>query len=69
MQTLHVPRRYIRERALTAQLSVHRSTLRRWVEQGLLPAPIHIGPRIVAWDADEIEQWQAERAAASRKPG
>lgn len=29
MQTLSVPRRYIRERALTAQLSVHRSTLRR----------------------------------------
>ncbi len=69
MQTIYVPRRYIRERALTAQLSVHRSTLRRWVEQGRLPAPIQIGPRTVAWDAEEIEQWQAERAAASRKPG
>lgn len=66
MQTLHLPRRYLRERTLTTQLSVHRSTLRRWVEHGLIPAPIKIGPRTVAWDAEEIEQWQTERAAASR---
>ncbi|NCA72469.1 MAG: AlpA family phage regulatory protein [Sphingobacteriia bacterium] len=31
-----------------------------------MPAPIRLGPRIVAWDVAEIEQWQAARAAASR---
>lgn len=66
MPTSTTPRRYLRERALASQLSVHRSTLRRWVAHGLMPAPIRLGLRTVVWDAEEIEQWQAARAAAPR---
>ena len=39
---------------------------RRWVARGLMPAPIRLGLRTVVWDAEEIEQWQAARAAAPR---
>lgn len=70
MATLATPRRYLRERALANHLSVHRSTLRRWVARGLMPAPIRLGLRTVVWDVEEIEQWQAARAAAARdQPG
>ncbi|NEV60317.1 helix-turn-helix transcriptional regulator [Thiorhodococcus minor] len=66
MHTPATPRRYLRERALAEHLSVHRSTLRRWVARGLMPAPIRLGLRTVVWDAEEIEHWQAARAAAPR---
>lgn len=66
MQNAAPPRRYLRERTLATQLAVHRSTLRRWVARGLMPAPIRLGLRTVVWDAEEIEQWQAARAAAPR---
>ncbi|MEY6433007.1 AlpA family phage regulatory protein [Thioalkalicoccus limnaeus] len=70
MATLATPRRYLRERALANHLSVHRSTLRRWVARGLMPAPIRLGLCTVVWDVEEIEQWQAARAAAARdQPG
>ncbi|WP_252990176.1 helix-turn-helix transcriptional regulator [Salmonella enterica] len=33
-----------------------RATVYRQIKAGLLPAPVHIGTRRVAWRLDEIEQ-------------
>jgi prophage regulatory protein len=56
--------RYIRPRDLAALLAVHRSTLWRWVHAGHLPRPVHLGPKIVAWDANAIDVWLAARRSA-----
>lgn len=30
------------------------------------PAPVRLGPQTIAWVSDEVDQWIAERIAASR---
>ena len=34
-----------------------RSTIRRWVADGLFPAPKQIAPQIVGWLKTDIEDW------------
>ena len=34
-----------------------RSTISRWVADGLFPAPKQIAPQIVAWLKTDIEDW------------
>ncbi|MBY0241612.1 MAG: AlpA family phage regulatory protein [Burkholderiaceae bacterium] len=46
-----------------------RATIWRKVKAGILPAPIPIGPKSVAWDATEIAQWQQRCIDASRGVG
>lgn len=42
---------------LARRLGVARSTVWRWVRDGLLPKPIHIGPQVRGWRAREIDEW------------
>ena len=44
----------IRPRVLAGQLGIGRSTLWRWVQQGILPRPIRIGG-IAGWRPEDIE--------------
>jgi prophage regulatory protein len=44
----------IRPRVLASQLGIGRSTLWRWVQQGILPRPIRIGG-IAGWRPEDIE--------------
>ena len=39
-------------------------TLWRWVRAGRFPAPVKIGPRAVAWKAEEVHAWLESRKAA-----
>ncbi len=34
-----------------------RSTIYRWIDQGIFPPPIKIGPNSVAWTYDSIIEW------------
>jgi prophage regulatory protein len=36
------------------------------IKEKSFPAPIHLGPRVVAWVKSEIRQWAIERVQASR---
>lgn len=38
-----------------------RSTIYRLVATGAFPAPVHLGPRAVAWRWSDLEQWSAAR--------
>jgi prophage regulatory protein len=40
-----------------------RSTIYRLVASGAFPAPVHLGPRAVAWRWSEIDQWSQTRQA------
>jgi predicted DNA-binding transcriptional regulator AlpA len=44
-------------------------TIRRWIAQGLFPAPLRIGRRKVFWPVDVIRAHEAQAmTAANRKP-
>jgi prophage regulatory protein len=50
-----------------ARCAVNRRTLYYWIERGMFPRPISLGPRTVGWRDCDIEAWIAERAQASRQ--
>jgi prophage regulatory protein len=49
-----------------ARCAVNRRTLYYWIERGLFPRPISLGPRTVGWLDRDIEAWINEKAQASR---
>lgn len=51
---------------LTAEIGISRAHLYQLVKRGEFPQPIKIGDRAIAWPAQAIEAWIAERAAASQ---
>ena len=53
--------RFLREREVCEMVAVHRSTLGRWVEAGLFPAPIRIGPVAVRWRLSIVQEWMASK--------
>jgi prophage regulatory protein len=40
-----------------------RSTIYRLVASGAFPAPVHLGPRAVAWRWSDLDQWSQSRRA------
>ncbi len=40
-----------------------RSTICRLVANGTFPAPVHLGPRAVAWRWSDIDRWSQTRGA------
>jgi prophage regulatory protein len=44
-----------------------RSQIYALVKERLFPEPIHLGPRAVAWDSDEVDAWVHARIEQSRK--
>lgn len=52
---------------LTAEIGISRAHLYQLVKRGEFPQPIKIGNRAIAWPAQAIEAWIAERAAAAQE--
>ena len=50
-----------------SRCGVNRRTLYYWMELGMFPQPIHLGPRTVGWLDSDIEAWIHEKAQASRQ--
>ena len=44
-----------------------RSSIYAAIKDGQFPAPVHIGPRAVAWTSTSIEKWQASCINAAKK--
>jgi predicted DNA-binding transcriptional regulator AlpA len=56
-----VHRSYLTAQALAELLDCDVRTLRRWVHEGLVPAPIQIGVSAKRWDPDVVEAWLQTR--------
>jgi prophage regulatory protein len=54
---------FLRDRQVTEVTGVPRSTLYEMIDRGEFPRPIRLSPRIVAWSAREIADWQRKRVA------
>jgi len=46
------------------RLPVSPATIWRWVSEKKFPEPFKLGANITVWDADQVEQFLAQRAAA-----
>ncbi len=65
--------RYFTLEALAERLSVHRLSVRKWIQEGLIEAPPTLPVSGVAAyparSADKIERWFLERMANGRSRG
>lgn len=53
----HEPLRLIRIKRMMELLSVSRTTLYRWVNQGLFPKPHKVNGRTQGWTTGQYEEW------------
>ncbi|RWC25955.1 MAG: AlpA family transcriptional regulator [Mesorhizobium sp.] len=56
---------FIRRPEVERLTGLSTSSLYERMQAGQFPKPIRIGPKAVAWDAEEISEWQ-ERCLAQR---
>ena len=63
------PIRLLRMSQVQTRTGLSRSTIRRWVAQGLFPQPIKLGENVVGWIEAEIDAWIRERIADTRGGG
>jgi prophage regulatory protein len=53
-------KRYLRRPAVQARYGdVATATLYQWMDRGLFPRPVRIGPRMVAWLEDDLDAHDA----------
>ena len=53
----------LRKAVAADRVGYHPEHLMRLVRQGKFPAPVHLGPRTVAFVEDEVNAWLRERIA------
>jgi len=63
---MNAPKQFLRLPAVKARVGMSRTAIYRDMRAGLFPKQFAIGPNAVAWDSDEIEQWQKAKLAAAR---
>ena len=57
--------RYISAGQLAERYGVDKSTVWRWAQRKILPAPVKLSEQCTRWKLDEIDQRDAEREAAA----
>ena len=55
--------RFLRKAVAADRVGYHPEHLMRLVRQGKFPAPVHLGPRTVAFVEDEVNAWLRARIA------
>ena len=58
------PLRLLRFPEVLERTRLSKATIYRRLQAGKFPRPIRLGDRVVAWHADKIEQWVADRPDA-----
>jgi len=52
---------YLRRPDVLQIIAVSKSTLHKWVAEGVFPKPIKIGARATAWRKSDLVKWQREK--------
>lgn len=60
--------KFIRLNDVKAATGLARSTIYKYVKQGIFPAPVSLGGRAVAWVEGEVDAWIAARIRERDKP-
>jgi len=53
--------KFMRWPELSALLGVSRNTLTIWEEKEIFPHRINLGPNIVAWEREKVDEWIARK--------
>lgn len=49
---------------VSRRVGLSQTTIRRWVAEGIFPPPATLGPNIVAWVTNEVNDWIEQRIQA-----
>ena len=60
-RSTETPRLFARLPTVMQATGLGRSTIYRLVASGAFPAPVHLGPRAVAWRWADLDQWSESR--------
>jgi prophage regulatory protein len=60
-RTVEAPRLFARLPTVILATGLGSSTIYRLVANGAFPAPVHLGPRAVAWRWSDLDQWSQSR--------
>lgn len=52
---------FVRQKLLLHFVPFSKSTLWRWVNSGLFPAPVRLSVGITAWRVEDVRRWIADR--------
>lgn len=55
------PIKILRRKQVEKRTGLSRSTIYLYMDEGLFPKPISLGPRAVGWLENEIQEWLAAR--------
>jgi len=58
------PKKFLRLPDVLERTGYKRTTIYEMIKAGNFPAPVHLGPRAVAWVESEVEAWMQERIDA-----
>ena len=59
-------RRLLRLPEVSHLVGLRRSAIYDQIKHGKFPAPVHLGPRAVAWPSDQIADWIDSRVELGR---
>lgn len=51
--------RYLKRRDVEREVSLSRATIYRYMEAGIFPRPVRIGPNRVCWRESDLRRWKA----------
>jgi prophage regulatory protein len=54
---MKLKKQIVRPKQLAQELNISTCTLWRWTKQSKIPQPIKLGPRLVGWRREVIDDW------------
>ena len=57
----NTPNRVLRLPEVVTKLGIGRTSIYKWMNQGLFPQSIHLGPRSVGWLESDIDNWLKQK--------
>jgi len=64
---MNAPKKFLRLPAVIELIGLRRTVIYDRIKAGTFPAPVQIGSRAVAWDAEELAQWQQNLTRGVKK--
>ena len=64
---MNAPKKFLRLPAVIELIGLKRTVIYDRIKAGTFPAPVQIGSRAVAWDAEELAQWQQNLTRGVKK--
>lgn len=58
--------RVLRLLEVVSKVGIGRTSIYAWMNQGLFPRSIHLGPRSVGWLESDIENWLKQKSEHTR---